>query len=135
MSLLTELAAYTAAQVSGLTAGTNLFRGFMPQSPDVCVAIYEYPGGPPVLGLGAANGISLENPSAQWVVRGEPEDYDTPRATAELIWLAVSQIQCSILSGTQYYLPQPLQSPFKLKQDDNKRVYIAFNASIEKEPS
>jgi hypothetical protein len=36
----------TAASVA--TVGSDLFIGLMPDKPDVCVALYEYAGAPPL---------------------------------------------------------------------------------------
>lgn len=43
MGLEADLVTYLAAQGSlGLTAGTNLFEGPMPEAPDACVAVTHY---------------------------------------------------------------------------------------------
>lgn len=66
----------TAASVA--TVGTNLFIGIMPNSPDVCVSLYEYAGSPPLEVL-RDNAATLERPSVQVMVRASRNDYPTAR--------------------------------------------------------
>jgi len=46
MSLIDDVAAYLATKSVG-TVGTDLFKGFLPDTPANCVAIFEYAGFPP----------------------------------------------------------------------------------------
>ena len=61
-----------------LTLGTNLFLGKMPESPDLCVAVYEYAGTQPLATFGAT-AIEVDRPSVQVVVRVAKEDYPAAR--------------------------------------------------------
>ena len=66
----------TAASVA--TVGNNLFIGIMPNSPDVCVSLYEYAGSPPLEVL-RDNAATLERPSVQVIVRASRNDYPAAR--------------------------------------------------------
>ncbi len=133
MPFLNEIATYLAANGVGVVA-TSIFVGRMPDAPDACCTLYEPPGLAPNHGFGVA-GIQFETPSVQVVCRGVPDDYATPRALAATAWNALSEVQGEALSGTNYNMITPRQSPFEMKRDERGRVHIAFNALCEKEPS
>ena len=46
--MILEALADKLTTASVATVGTNLFLGMMPDSPDLCVALYEYAGAPPL---------------------------------------------------------------------------------------
>lgn len=137
MAFLDEIAAKLATLGVG-TVGTSIHKGMMPETPNVCTAVYEYGGAPPEFGFGAA-GLDRETPAVQIVCRGEPQDYATPRATAETAYAGLAAVECATLSGggtsALYLTIHPQQSPFLLKRDANERVYVCFNCLCEKELS
>ncbi len=133
MSFLSEIGDYLATELSA-TLGTDLFLGFMPESPDACTAIYEYAGVPPQTGFGFA-GIQHEQPGVQVVCRGEADDYTTPQAVAQVAYRKLAEVQGDTLGSTPYLMISPRQSPFVLRRDDQRRVLIVFNAIAEKELS
>ena len=133
MATLDELGAYLATELT-LVVGTTIFLGSIPPKPDTCLTLREYGGAPPTGGLGTV-GIKYESPGVQIVCRGEKGDYATPRTAAETAYRALAEIEAEALSGTDYLMVGPKQSPFLLKTDENDRTLIAFNVESEKEPS
>jgi len=133
MAVLDDLAVYLQDTVGTGTIGTSLFKGLMPSTPDVCIALYEYGGRAPDTVFGAAT-ISLEYPRIQIVVRGASHDYDGPRDRAETIYQAVAQVGNQTVNSIRYQTITPLQSPFLLRRDANGRVEIAFNVECVKVP-
>lgn len=134
MALLDELASYIEAEGHG-TVGTDIFKSFMPATPDACVAVYETGGSSPDLGFGSTT-VRFENPSVQILARGAAEDYTGPRTKAQSVWDSLVAVQApQQLSGTSYNLIIPLQSPFPIGPDENKRQLISANFLIEKSPS
>lgn len=133
MATLDEIATFVASACS-LTVGTTLFKGAMPDTRDVCAAVYEYPGLGPEFVFGQA-AISVEYPRVQVAFRGVKDDYATPRATAETAYRALAAAPPQSLSGTRYLRLLPLQAPFKRETDANGRIVIAFNVQLEKELS
>ena len=132
-NVMTELKTYIVAETS-LTAA-QVFTGVIPAEPHVCLTIREYGGAPPMPGMGVT-GIQYEEPGVQFVMRGEPDDYETPRTMIEIVYRKIAEIQTEILSGTQYLIVRPVQSPFPLGGPDKKgRHRLAFNVLCEKEPS
>lgn len=107
MTAIVEVRTYLAALG---TLGT-LVLGFMPASPDEIGVIYEYPGFAPERRFGVV-GVGYEYPALQIVFRGAPHDYATPRATAELAYRALAQVEVMSLSGTPYLQINPRQSPY-----------------------
>lgn len=112
-------------------AGTTLFYGVLPETPDAAVALYEYGGLPvePALGQGV---INLEFPTIQAVTRGIANDYDSPRLKIQNVVTAFALIANQNLSGTSYKAIIAKQSPFFFRRDDNFRVLFACNFQITK---
>ena len=133
--VLAELATYLAADGLGLTAGTNLFYSLLPESPDVCVALFEYPGLPDEVELGGTT-IRAEWPRVQVVVRGAGDaGSDAPRLLCEQIRRSFTKIREQILSGCAYHAVTAIQAPFPLAPDENFRFKYACNFQVYKDPS
>ncbi len=136
--MLDEVAAKLATLGVG-TLGTSLFIGMMPETPNACASVYETGGLAPDFRFGSA-GIDLETAGIQVVCRGEAGDYVTPRANSKTAYEGLAAVECATLSvsgGTSafYHWIHPQQAPFQSKRDANGRVYVTFNALIEKELS
>ena len=130
MAFLDEIATYLATEAS-LTVGTTLYKGRMPEDPDDQVALFEYGGEPPVIGLGDTGGVQFENPAVQVVVRDT--SYTDARTLAETCYNSMAKIQGDTLSSTEYHVCRPLQSPFFLGRDEKGRPMIACNYICPKE--
>jgi len=131
--ILPEIGAKLAALGLGVV-GTTIFLGSMPETPTACCAVIEYGGAPPEMGFGLA-GVKYETPAIQVMFRGAEGSYAATRALAEAAYRGLCEVETTTLSGTFYHHIHPQQSPFSLKRDDSKRVYIACNFLAEKEPS
>lgn len=132
--VLVELGAHIATD-QGLTVGTDLYRGFMPPEPAVCVAIMDYPGEASQAEFGNSSGDGLENPRVAVWCRGAKNDRATPRAQAHAIRVLLSKIWADTIGGTLYHWVRPLGSPAVLGRDENTRVTYYVNYRIRKEPS
>lgn len=132
MSLLDDLGAYLAAQVGTLTLGTNLYLARLPDTPDTCVAVYEYVGGAPVATMNGAAKPLVEQPRVQIVTRAS--SYSTARSLADDIWTALEQVvnDTTLASGDRYHRIAGLQSPFALERDSHDRIILAQNYEITK---
>lgn len=119
--LLDEIGAYLVSQGRG-TLGTNLFLGYLPNTPSTLIAVYEYAGRAPTQTLKATTPV--ENPRIQVVCRNA--SYASAKTTARSVWNDLN-VGSTILSGSQYLAITPLQSPFLLKRDSDERVLIAAN--------
>ena len=135
--LLDEITTYLANAGIGLTAGTNLFYGFMPPAPDACVAVHEYPGMAIEPELGGTT-VRLEYPSIQIVCRStddRTDDYIDPRVMADTVMKELTKIGDTDLGSVRYLAVQAKQSPYFLRRDENFRVHIACNYHVVKNPS
>ena len=92
--LLSEIAAYLALQPGLGAVGAYIRVGFMPDTPNSLLTVYEYGGAPPEGGLGVT-GIQYEWPGVQIVCRGEPNDYAGPRAKIEIGRASCRERVCS----------------------------------------
>ena len=133
MATLDEVGAFLASACS-MTLATDVFIGQYPSSPDLTIALFEYPGMKPITFFGSS-AIAVEYPRVQVTVRGEVDDYETPRAIAETAYRAMAAQGHGTLSGTRYIALEPLQSPFLIRKDEKGRPVIGFNAQITKELS
>ena len=130
--LLDEIAAYLEGQNVG-TRATDLFTGFMPDTPDEVVVVYENPGMPP--SRSHSDSPNLEHPQIGVWARGTVDgDYAGPRQKAQDAYNALVLIRNQTLSATLYLDVMPMQQPFLLERDDNKRAIIGFNAAVTKVP-
>lgn len=113
----------------------TLFLDEMPDDPDVCAAVFESGGAPPDFGFGQA-GIKYENPAVAIWFRGDPHDSAGPHDRIRQAYLELAKIQAENVGSTPYLTVTPLQAPFILRRDDNKRRVIwVFNLLAQKEPS
>ncbi len=130
--MLDEIRVYLQAQGVG-TFGTDLFTGFLPDTPDSVVVIYENPGTPP--SRSHSSNPTLEHPQLGVWARGTPDgDYVAPRQKAQDAYDALVAIRNQTLSSTLYLDVMPMQQPFLIERDDNKRAIIGFNAAVTKVP-
>jgi hypothetical protein len=119
---------------TSLAFGTDLFAAGLPDTPHACVAMVETPGRAGTQVFSA--GLVIEKPRVQIAARGEPNDYETPRALIEDIYQLLVNRQAETVSGGARYLSwEPIQPPFVLKKDKNDRWIIGFNVEVWKELS
>lgn len=132
MSFLTEIADKLASLGLGVV-NTTIHLGKMPESPDVCCAVYETGGMSPDFGFGSA-AIKYESPAVQVVFRGAKYDYLGPYNSCYTAYTGLAQVQAQLLGATFYHWIHPKQAPFKLREDPTSRMYIACNFQTEKDP-
>jgi len=124
--LTDEIKARLAAQ-SLVNSGFTVFRNVMPDTPHQVIAIFEYGGMAPELFF---SGSTLEQPSIQFRVRGNPNDHDAPRAQIDDIFQAVTNWGGFTQSGTVYLGLQAIQSPFLMNRDANERLEFCVNFKV-----
>ncbi len=134
MSMLEEVATYLAnqgvanfASIIG-SVGINIFLGQMPDGPDQCIALIEYPGAAPEYELNTYP--AWENPKMQVTCRDTT--YAAARDKALDVWSTLVGVTNQSLGGTRYLAITPIQSPFLLQRDALARVEFAFNCEVSK---
>jgi hypothetical protein len=111
------------------TVATNLFIGLMPDSPDDCIAIYEYAGSPPIEVL-TDNDATLERPSVQVITRAGRNDYPTARTLIENARNSLTNITDSTISGVRFLRVNQISSINALGVDDNDRPRFSLSLQI-----
>jgi len=134
MAVLTDVGAYLDTNVSAvsLTAGTNLFYGRLPDSPDTCVALYETGGQGPEDTMGNNSAPVFENPRVQIIVRAS--DYASAETLIRDCWDKLQLVSNETLTSTHYFRINAVQSPFALERDSQDRMMMACNFQIVKTP-
>ncbi len=130
--ILPELGAYLVAQGIG-TLATDLFLGFLPDTPDDCVVLYEYGGLASEHTFKATPGAAWENPRVQIVARAKV--YNTGRTKIENTYKKLDGLINTTMTGVRYLGIFAIQSPFFLDRDERGRNKFAFNAQVMKELS
>jgi len=125
-TVLEALGAYIDANRGDLTLGTNLFLSKMPDSPDVCVCIYEYQGTAPMMTFGST-AIQMDRPSVQISVRASRDDYATARDLAQALRTLVSGIVDVTSSGVRIVRAEPTGTFYLLSVDQLERPRVVFN--------
>jgi len=129
--LLEEIVTYMAANAMG-TLEVNLFKGSMPDTPDVCTSVNDYGGAAPNHAFGVP-GLFDEMPGIQVLARALTRT--AAAARIDLVYKGLPKIQGITLSGTLYRIVNAVQTPFKREVDSKNRVIYAVNFLAEKEMS
>jgi len=125
-TVLEALGAYIDTNRGDLTIATNLFLSKMPDTPDVCVCIYENQGSGPLMTFGAT-AIQVDRPSVQISVRAARDDYATARDLAQALRTLVSGITNVTSSGVTILRVEPTGSFYPLSVDQLERPRVVFN--------
>jgi hypothetical protein len=114
------------AHASQGTLGTNLFLATLPESPDVCTAVYENSGTPPAFTMGTG-GIVIDYPMLQIISRATKEDYPTARDKIEVIRNLLASITDVTISGVHVLRIEPMGSVNPLGIDPKQRPLLSAN--------
>jgi len=114
----------------GLVFATNLFYGREPTEPDNCVTVFDTPGRPPQLTLGAQSEDNYYYPSVQIRVRNN--DQDDAWALMEDIKEALHGRAGETWNGTFYSVIICASEPSFLDWDDNDRIRLIINLNIQR---
>lgn len=109
---------------------TGVYKGFMPDTPDNLVALFEYAGEPMELTMGGEDSV-LERPGLQ--VRVRDTSYPAGRAKIGQIVDILHGLSEVVVNGTRYLLIRANQSPESLGLDANNRSEFVCNFSVLKE--
>jgi len=92
------------------TLGTNIFLSLMPDTPDLCTAVYEYSGLSPLDTFGASVTVALDRPSIQVMTRAGRNDYVAARDRAVNVRNSLAKISNQTLSGINILRIAPLSA-------------------------
>lgn len=125
MSILEAVGDYLQAQSQG-TLGTSLFLGRMPDTPDVCVCVYEAAGSLPEMTFGSV-GVAIDRPIVQIICRASRDDYPTARNRAESIRTLLAGVVNTTLSGVKVMRIEPTGSVNPIGPDEKDRPLVSIN--------
>lgn len=108
------------------TLGTNLFLGTLPESPDVCTAVYENSGTPPAFTMGTG-GIAIDYPMLQVICRAGKDDYPTARDAVEVIRNLLASVTDVTISNVHILRIEPMGSVNPLGVDPKQRPLLSVN--------
>jgi len=109
-----------------LTLGTNLFLAKMPETPDLCVAVYETQGFAPTMTFGSTP-IEIDRPNIQVAVRAGRDDYPAARDLAQTLRTLVAGIINQTVGGVTIIRAEPTGSLYTLSSDNLERPRVVFN--------
>ena len=124
-SVLEAVGAYIDSNRGDLTIGTNLFLSKMPDTPDVCVCIYETQGNAPVMTFGST-AIQVDRPNVQISVRASRDDYATARDLAQALRTLVAGMVNVTASSVLIMRAEPTGSFYPLGVDQLERPRVVF---------
>ena len=131
MATIVEIADYLVAESVATAVGTDLFKDFLPETPDTAMAVVMTSGPASEHGFGQAEPWR-EFPRMQLLSRAMA--YADARANCQDAHDALGKVQATTL-GTTFYESIAPNAPFLLKVDATGRVIYALNAQITKELS
>ena len=115
------------------TVGTNLFIGILPETPDVCIGLYEYAGAAPLEVL-VDNNATLERPSIQVIVRASRNDYLTARTLIKNVRDTLTEITDETIEGVRFLRVNQNSAINSVGMDDNDRpeFTLSLQAVVER---
>lgn len=125
MALLDALGARLATNGVGVV-GTTIFLGYMPDTPDVCVAVFEGKGNGPEHVFGASV-VSIERPRIRVLVRAGKNDYPTARAAAVAARASLGVIRNETISGVGFLTVTATSELYPLRIDDKERSMFGID--------
>ena len=130
--ILEALGDHLNGQLS-LTQGTNLFLAKMPDSPDLCVTLYEYEGSFPTEHFGG-NPYDVDQPRIQVVCRAARDDYPTARDKVHAIRGLLADLTDITISSTKILRVASLGAyvPLGLDEKDRPRIAANFQCYVER---
>ncbi len=118
MSLLLAVVDQVAT-VGGLTKGTNLFAGRLPEQPDAAVLVYEYEGQPAQYTMGNSGAV-LDRPRIQIMVRAARDGYAAGHSLAETLHRGLDVTETT-WGGYRIHRCQPVSTLSSIGVDEADR--------------
>lgn len=108
------------------TLATNIFLGYMPDSPDTAVAVYESRGNGPEHVFGASV-VSVERPQIRVIARAPRNDYPSAKTKILAVRTSLGAIRNQTISGIGFLCVEATSEPYPLRADDQERPLFAIN--------
>ena len=104
--------------------GTDMFIGFMPETPDKCICIYDTGGYPP------QSNYDYYKPTIQIIIRGNKQDYQSAWDDAFELMDVLHGVHGEEINLTTYIQILSMSDILFLGYDKNKRPEFSINFEI-----
>lgn len=128
MAILDSLGTYLQTQGIG-TVATNIFYTRMPETPDVCVALYENTGTGPDHVFGASV-KAIDHQRIRVYCRAARNDYPAARTKAENVRAVLGAIRNTTLSGVSILCVLSTSELYPVKRDNDDRAYVGCDFTV-----
>jgi len=123
--LLLDIVNYWITEGLATADGTDIFRDILPDLPDNCIAVVEYPGDVPFI-------TNLTNRSVQ--VRVRNTDYPTAKSKIVALYDSVYNPETDVriidFTAGRWGIVKPRNYPYLLKKDESERFIFVLNMGI-----
>lgn len=127
--LLDDMGDKLSSGTIGLTTGTNLFLGTLPDSPDLAACVYETGGFFPIHAMSASAGMAVaERPRVQIVTRAMK--YQSARQLMHNIFKVLDGANNFTINSTRYLQITAVSSPAAMGTDASGRARCVLNLDI-----
>lgn len=133
MSVLVELGQHLQTAAVG-TLGTDIFLGFMPDSPDIVMSLYEYAGSGPEDTFGVDDLPYNDKLNIQVRARGTLRGYQEAHDKATAIFGIFTKIANEDIGGGYYFRVRKINGPYLLYVDQQDRPIIVCNYEVWRRP-
>lgn len=115
-----------------LVLGTNFFMSLLPDAPDQCVVIDEYPGETDwTMGSSLP---SIEEYHFQVICRDVEQNYNTNQIYIQSIYRSIIQVANQTVGGTNQLWWEPIHTPSFSHRDEKKRIHHIFSFYAMRQP-
>lgn len=108
---------------------TNMFKAYMPEDPDTCLALFEYAGQPQY----TLGGGSSAYDQVRLGVQVRSETYKDARTKIEALQSLLESVSGQTLGSTHYMRIMCYDTPVPLQPDEKDRQRMSLNFSVMKE--
>lgn len=123
-TLLEDMETYLRSKGIVFTDGVDVFRDFIPTTPDTVVVLSEFVGNN--LGKGAGAGERI----VQIVTRSLSATAAQNKALLLYLIFDVEDETITMLTSTRWAVIRPKYSPFRAAVDESNRILYAFTLSV-----
>jgi hypothetical protein len=127
--ILDDFGDYASTGSIGLTVGTNLFLGTLPDSPDTACGFFETGGFFPIHAMsGSAGHAVVERPRVQAIVRAMK--YQSARQLAHNVWMRFDGANNLTINTTRYLQITAVSSPAAMGTDASGRAQFTTSFDV-----
>lgn len=131
--ITTDMSSYLQTEGVG-TVGIDIFKGFIPETPNDCVVVFQRGGQPP---MPYQFTTKVELPELHVIVRADGDTaYEDAMEKANDVMVALHTLWEQTINGRRYLWVRALSSPTLLRYDYSMKpphVYVAIDFQIVKE--